>query len=254
LKYCHLLARATAQLDEDPTAALVLAQRASALLPGDAGGLVVAGRAALRSGRPKAAMKFFDRAAARDRRSLEPPVIMFDHAHAAAQNHQRQLAARVYRALVPRVSLLPSREHRALALLRAAHLTMGLAPEASDTARQQMLRQAIAFLREAQRDPHHRLRRDVTLSLAFALLRAGRAAAAEVVLSTDKRLHTWTQARRISYLDHPGDGEALRGLALERSAPRAAAAHYSTWLADPKTRFRSVIAERARAIGRRGTR
>ena len=83
--------------------------------------------------------------------------------------------------LVPRASLLPSRELRALVLLEAAHATMAVAEKAKDSA--QHLDEALAYLREAARDPHHRVKLDIALSLVLALDRAGRRTQADAEAS-----------------------------------------------------------------------
>lgn len=252
--YCRMLARASGRLNTDPAVAAKLAGRAHALMPEAAGALVLAGRAAVRRGQLAVATTYFDRATTIDRRSLEAPAIMFDQAFAAWRTGKRSAALKLYRSLVPRASLMPSRQARALTLLRAAHLTMGFSAAAPPHERAPLLRQAIAYLREAHRDPHHRLRRDVSLSLAMALLVAGRPGSAQIVLNEDKNIDKWAPRPQADYLDRAHDNHLLQALALERQAPRDADSHYATFLSDPRAPFRDAITKRAKTFRIQGQR
>ncbi|MFP6684708.1 MAG: hypothetical protein VB934_08350, partial [Polyangiaceae bacterium] len=140
------------------------------------------------------------------------------------------------------------------AFLRAAHLTMGFSATAPPHERAPLLRQAIAYLREAHRDPHHRLRRDVSLSLAMALLVAGRPGSAQIVLNEDKNIDKWAPRPQADYLDRTHDNHLLHALSLERQAPRDAASHYATYLSDPHPPFRDAITKRAKTFRVQGLR
>jgi hypothetical protein len=131
---------------------------------------------------------------------------------------------------------------------------MGFSAAAPPHERAPLLRQAIAYLREAHRDPHHRLRRDVSLSLAMALLVAGRPGSAQIVLNEDKNIDKWAPRPQADYLDRAHDHHLLQALALERQAPRDADSHYATFLSDPRAPFRDAITKRAKTFRIQGQR
>jgi tetratricopeptide (TPR) repeat protein len=242
-RYCHLVARAQARLDSDPAAAQVAAKEAAKLLPRRAAPLVVQAQAAFARGKAREALTAFDKALALDPRSVEQPRALHDLARTRLLLGRHADALASYRVLVPRAALMPSRAQRARVLLEAAHVAMTLATS-SDAPRQ--LDEALAYLREAARDPHPSHRRMVTLSFALALDRAGRSEQAEALLAelpraggaalalTSGAEGPGARARRDNvHLPNADEQRALEALALERDDARRAADAWRRYLDSP---------------------
>ncbi|WP_437855598.1 hypothetical protein [Sorangium sp. So ce363] len=243
-RYCDLLARGQAQLGGDAEAARESARLADQLLPGHAAPQVLLARAALALGSPEDAARAFERARSVDPRSVEDPQTMHDLARSLARTGKRGEAIAIYRALVPRIDLLGTADQRALVLLEAAHLSMATAGAASvadasarppagahgEAAARGDLDEAIAYLREARLRAQTQLARDVTLSLALALDRAGDKAQADAALEGDA---TALEAARPR-------GEGPRGRAEDRSAGAAARERTADDLASAAARLRTV--------------
>ena len=70
-------------------------------------------------------------------------------------------------------------------MLEAAHVALA-APTADAATRERHEQEALAYLRQAQRDPHQPLRQDIALSLVLALDRAGRRPQADAVLAEQR--------------------------------------------------------------------
>ncbi len=228
-RYCALIARAHARIDENPTAARIAAEQADALVPNRAAPLVVLARVALMEGDVPKAVERFHAALARDPRAVEQPVAMHDLARAELRSGKLDQALATFRVLVPRASLLPDREHRARVLLEAAHVAMASAATPSDETGR-VLDEALAYLREATRDTHHRLELDVALSLVLALDRTGQRLQADAILSEQVSSPSWAGTAALDYLVTPDDAHVMRGLALEDHDPAAAAASYRAYL------------------------
>ncbi|WP_438006876.1 hypothetical protein WME89_51445 [Sorangium sp. So ce321] len=296
-RYCDLLARGQAQLGDNPEAARESARVADQILPGHAAPQVLLARAALALGSAEDAARAFDRARRIDPRSVEDPHTLHDLARSLARTGKRDEAIAMYRALVPRIDLLGTADHRALVLLEAAHLSMAAAgaptaaagaptaaagaptaaagaptaaagaPTAAAGARAD-LDEAIAYLREARQRTQTQLARDVTLSLALALDRAGDKAQADAALegeaagaapeaartraeaaaararaadqhagaaarehAADHLASAAARLRTVDYLAVPEDRLALEALALERTTAAAAIARWEAYLA-----------------------
>lgn len=223
-RYCNLLGRAQARLATDPTSAEEAARGADEVLPGRAAPKVIQARIALARGDGAAALALFEAALAIDARSVEQPAAMHDLARAQKQADKLDAALATYRVVVPRASLLPTRAERAQVLLEAAHVALAANEE-------RRVDEALAYLREAARDPHHALRTDVSLSLVLALHRAGHRAQADALLGELRGLASWADAATGGYLANPFDLKLLEGLALERDQPTRAAALYRELLA-----------------------
>ncbi|HHH29302.1 MAG TPA: hypothetical protein ENK57_13295 [Polyangiaceae bacterium] len=244
LSYCRWLARANARLASDPAGAASAAEAAAKLLPSRAAPKVVLGRIAFAQGKTAEALKRFDEALALDPRSIEQPLAMHDLARTRTAAGKLTDALGTYRLLAPRVSLLPNRQARARALLEAAHVALA-APTPDATTAQRQVQEALAYLRQAQRDPHQPLRRDITLSLVLALDRAGRRPQADAVLAELRTSGTSTddeQAR--SYLVVKAEGHLFRALIAERRDAEMARAAYDQYLAEVPS---GAYAETARA-------
>ncbi|WP_437655741.1 hypothetical protein [Sorangium sp. So ce1182] len=301
-RYCDLLARGQAQLGDNPEAARESARVADQILPGHAAPQVLLARAALALGSAEDAARAFDRARRIDPRSVEDPHTLHDLARSLARTGKRDEAIAMYRALVPRIDLLGTADHRALVLLEAAHLSMAAAgapaaaagapaaaagapaaaagaptaaagaPTAAAGApaagARADLDEAIAYLREARQRTQTQLARDVTLSLALALDRAGDKAQADAALegeaagaapeaartraeaaaararaadqhagaaarehAADHLASAAARLRTVDYLAVPEDRLALEALALERTTAAAAIARWEAYLA-----------------------
>ncbi|WP_437506246.1 hypothetical protein [Sorangium sp. So ce1099] len=307
-RYCDLLARGQAQLGDSPEAARESARVADQILPGHAAPQVLLARAALALGSAEDAARAFDSARRIDPRSVEDPPTLHDLARSLARTGKRDEAIAMYRALVPRIDLLGTADHRALVLLEAAHLSMAAAgaPTAAAGAPTTVagapttaagaptaaagaptaaagaptaagapaagasadLDEAIAYLREARQRAQTQLARDVTLSLALALDRAGDKAQADAALegeaagaapeaartraeaaaararaadqhagaaerehAADHLASAAARLRTVDYLAVPEDRLALEALALERTTAAAAIARWEAYLA-----------------------
>ncbi|WP_437689217.1 hypothetical protein [Sorangium sp. So ce176] len=289
-RYCDLLARGQAQLGGNPEAARESARLAAQILPGHAAPQVLLARAALALGSAEDAARAFDSARQIDPRSVEDPHTLHDLARSLARTGKRDEALAMYRALVPRIDLLGAADQRALVLLEAAHLSMAAAGAAASTAAASTaaaggaarppagargegaradLDEAIAYLREARQRSQSQLARDVTLSLALALDRAGDRAQADAALEGDVAgaaaraadPHAGTAAREhaaddlasaaarlrsVGYLAVPEDRLALEALALERTSAAAALARWEAYLSGAGGQGPWAAAARAR--------
>ena len=144
-RYCDLMARAHAELSTMPEAARKAAQEADEALPGRAAPQVVLARAALSTGTIEEAARAFERARALDPRSVEDPSTMHDLARVLVRTGKRDEALVVYRALVPRVDLLATTDHRVAVLLEAGprlHGRRGRGRRGADARRSLEARQA----------------------------------------------------------------------------------------------------------------
>lgn len=255
-RYCDLVARAQAQLSSAPDEARATARLADEALPGRASPAVVRARASLALDDVAEAARGFAEARAIDPRSLEEPATMHDLARAHARTGKRDEALAVYRALVPRVDLLPTADRRVSVLLEAAHASMDAEGRAAsgktDAAH---LDEAIAYLREARQRPPTQYAGDVLLSLGLALDRAGQKDQAEAVLAEVAR----TGARpggagavaagpraALDYLAAPEDRLALEALAAEGNDRAAAIKAWEAFLAGPAGKGAWAAPARAR--------
>jgi tetratricopeptide (TPR) repeat protein len=228
-RYCNLMSRAQARLQNDVAGARVAAEAAQKLFPNRAAPKVVLARVALAGGDEAGALAAFDEALALDPRSVEHPLAMHDLARARAQSGKLDEALATYRVLVPRAALLPTRELRAEVLLEAAHMALAAAAKADDPTL--ALDEALAYLREAARDPHHRLATDVSLSLVLALDRAGNRPQADALLAEVGAAGAeWRLGG--SYLAAKADGYLMAGLAHEVGQPAEAIAAYRAYLVE----------------------
>ncbi|MEZ4441941.1 MAG: hypothetical protein R3B72_22800 [Polyangiaceae bacterium] len=239
-RYCLELSRALARLSEDPASAKAAAERAEALAPKRAAPKLILARLAAAAGDSKAALARFEAALAIDPRAADAPAAMHDLASSYRRQGKLAEALATYRALVPRSSLLRDREQRASVLLEAAQVAMS-APADQEPRR---LDEALAYLREATRDPHHALRDDVTLSLVVALDLAGRHARADAVLG-EVYAEAWARhSPAAAYLVDRRELDLLLGLALEASAASEARAAYERYLAAAPSAPATALARR----------
>ncbi|WP_438026064.1 hypothetical protein [Sorangium sp. So ce233] len=255
-RYCDLLARGQAQLGGNPEAARDSARLADQILPGHAAPQVLLARAALALGSTEDAARAFDRARHIDPRSVEDPHTLHDLARSLARTGKRDEALATYRALVPRIDLLGTADQRALVLLEAAHLSMAAAGAAAGGAAtppagargegaRADLDEAIAYLREARHRSQSQLARDVTLSLALALDRAGDRAQADAALEGEVAGAAPEATRARAAGPHAGAAARARAAGQQAGAadPHAGAAareHAADDLASAAARLRSV--------------
>ena len=240
-RYCFLVSRAHARIKSNPASAKKLALHADKLLPGRAAPHVVLARVALTTGDIKGALAAFELALKRDARSVEQPLAMMDLARANVASGKLDVALQTYRILVPRAALLPSRTMRAQILLEAAHVSMTAGTNVDE---------ALAYLREAARDPHQALRIDVALSLVLTLDRAGHHAQANAVLAA-RTTRAWAKTGKADYLVDDNVASVLRGLALERYDRAAARLHYQRYLTKASGPYVEAVRRRVARLGGR---
>jgi len=244
-RYCHLISRAHARLKTDPQSARKCATAAAKLLPGRAAPLVIIARLDMEAGKATQALLSFDKALAADAHSVEQPQAMHELAAARWKAGRAEESLDTYRMLVPRASLLASRTRRARVLLEAAHVAMAAAPSGGgDVTRH--LDEALAYLREAARDPHQALRLDIALSLVLALDRAGRRGQADAILAEQRSAATWAKSATFDYLASPDDLHLLHALALETTNPTEAGSYYRKYIDSPSGKGIYAAAARAR--------
>jgi tetratricopeptide (TPR) repeat protein len=258
-RFCDLLARAQAQVSTAPAAAIESAGLAEKALPGRAGPAVIVARASLALGKLDDAAREFDRARAIDPRSVEDPSTMYDLARVLRRTGKLGEALTVYRALVPRIDLLPHADRRVSVLLEAAHVSM--AAEAlphGDAPARPRLDEAIAYLREARQRPPTQLSGDVLLSLALVLDRAGDKVQADAALGDAHRMGAELRpgdgagnppvgtAAVLEYLGVTADQSALQALSLEATDRPRAIKSWETFLASQGAGSPWVAAARMR--------
>lgn len=247
-RYCQLIARAQARLASDAEGARKAATEAERLIPGRAAPRIVLARAALSAGKVEEALASFDKALAIDARAADHPLALHDLARARRRGGRLEDALATYRVLVPRASLLPSRELRARVLLEAAHVTMAVGAKSRDGAARH-LDEALAYLREAGRDPHHRLRLDIALSLVLALDRAGKRTQADAVLAEQRGTAAWAERVDASYLASDKDLDALVALANERVNASTASERWRRYISTAEGSYREAAAARLERVG-----
>lgn len=243
-RYCDLVARAKAQLSTDPTAAAKSAKAAEDVLPGRAAPRVLLARAAFALDKVDDAAKDFEKARALDPRSVEDPPTMHDLAEVLRKTGKLDEALAIYRALVPRIDLLDSAEHRVSVLLEAAHVSMAVAAKTppSTPGSRPSLDEAIAYLREARQRPPTGLTSDVLVSLALVLDRSGDRVQADAVLA-DARVPAANGAAKLPYLAAAEDKVCLDALT---AAPADAVKLWETYLAGAGGKGPWAAAARAR--------
>ncbi len=260
-KYCDMLSRARAQLASNPELSKEAALEAEKALPGKAAPKVALARAALALGDLQTAAKQFLAAKEIDARSVEDPATMYDLCRVFRKTGKNEEALTTYRALVPRVELLPWTERRVSVLLEAAHASMTVYSAAETNAKEgsekrgksdvallkaSPLDEAIAYLREAKQRPPTLLANDVSLSLVLALDRAGEHEAADAALAEAHRAGARVRKSSLDYLSSPDEKLALEALVLEGSDRIAAMKSWEAYLATPSGKGPFATAARGR--------
>jgi tetratricopeptide (TPR) repeat protein len=242
-RYCDLVARAKSQLASDPKAAAASAKDADTALPGRAAPRVLLARAAFAQGKVDDAAREFEAARTIDARSVEDPSTMHDLAEVLRKTGKLDDALATYRALVPRIDLLPGSDRRVLVLLEAAHVSMTVAGKtAATTGSKPSLDEALAYLREARQRPPTALANDVLLSLALTLDRSGDRVQADAVLA-DVHAPSAESRPALDYLAVTEDKSCLDALL---AAPADAVKSWEAYLATSAGKGPFAAAARAR--------
>jgi tetratricopeptide (TPR) repeat protein len=230
-RYCDLLGRAQARLAQAPAASREAASVADQILPGHAAPWVIRGRANVALRNFSQALDDFRHARAVDPRSVEEPMALRDLALAQRMSAKQADAMLTYRALVPRLALLPSGQERVAVLIEASSLAMTLGDDG--------LREAAALLSEARNQPPSKLDAEVLALLALVLDRQGApeqaAAVTDGLARRGLRLPTRTaEPQAFGYLADPSDALAMLATAIERTDPKAAAELWDSYVAESK--------------------
>jgi tetratricopeptide (TPR) repeat protein len=163
---CRQLARAEVRLATQPAVALELAKSAGAVAATARAARLVEGRALFRLGRVAEAWALLAPFVAEPDAPLDDAPALFDVARTALAKGELDAAERAYRSLVPRASLLGSREAERVAVIEAASLALARGPNGLD--------EAVGYLETARAIPLAG-DRDLILALtALALDRGGR--------------------------------------------------------------------------------
>jgi tetratricopeptide (TPR) repeat protein len=147
-RYCALVAAAARALRGDPERAATIAGEAAALWPGEPGAAIVLARARLAADRPSDALATLDTIEAKHAREFGAPRTLRTRARALARVGRLDDARRAYRALAPRLALLPPREATTYRVEDALTST-ARARAASDPDRTPLLEDALATARAA---------------------------------------------------------------------------------------------------------
>jgi len=225
-RYCDLLGRGYSRLGSDPKGALEAARAAERVWPGRSATSLLGGRAQLELGDAEGAWREFEQAESRDPRALVDPAALRDVGLAALATGRRDRARGAFRKLVPRASLLESQAERQRVYLEAAMLAMG---DGSDG-----LGEAIGLLTTARREPAPPgFSRLLVAALALALDRRGQVERARTLVAEvegPEAFERWVRAAGRPRPAHPdlrlvlppGELEALRAIAAERTEPERA--------------------------------
>jgi hypothetical protein len=143
-RYCELLARGYARLQQTPADALAAAEAAEALAGDVAPVHVLNGRAKLRLGQALDALAQFMKAESEDAQAFLDPKALHDYARAASLAGKPLDAVRLYRMLVSRSALLDDVREKSIAQIEAAAHVLAYVPGGSD--------EALGYLAQARRD------------------------------------------------------------------------------------------------------
>lgn len=134
MRYCDLLARGYARLQQTPKEALSAARAADALAGPTPAAAVLTGRAQLRLTQIALAYEQFAQAESADARAFADPKALHDYARAASLSQKPEQAVRLYRSLMSRAALLDDARERAFAQIEAAAHVLALTPNGADEA------------------------------------------------------------------------------------------------------------------------
>lgn len=145
-RYCGLLARGYARLQETPSEALSAAQAAEAVAGAQPAVRVLRARALLRLGQSAPACEQFAQAEAQDPQALVDPKALHDYARAASLSGKSAEALRLYRLLVARVALLDDAREAAFVYIEAAAHVLAASKGSAGTD------EALGYLAQARRE------------------------------------------------------------------------------------------------------
>jgi len=243
--YCDEIARAQTLIDSDPRSALAAAKKADEILSGHASSFSAMGRADLALGEVDAAIAAFESAKKIDPRALDEPKAMNDFARALVLAKRPAEAAPIYKALVPRASLLPEKDRQAV-LLRAAHALMAHAAAKPDEASADFA-DAIAYLSEARSAHDAGSLGEILVSTALVLDRSGDSEKATAALQEAGRAGATITAGGDGYVASASDKLALEAILLEVDDPPKAPAAWQKYLdASPDPAFAKAAKQRLR--------
>ena len=143
-RYCELLARGYARLQEAPREALSAAQAAQAIVGALPAVHVLSGRALMRLDQSGTAFDEFAQAEAQDAQAFVDPQALHDYARSASLSGKSAAALRLYRLLMSRVALLDDAREAAFVQLEAAAHVLAYAPAGTD--------EALGYLAQARRE------------------------------------------------------------------------------------------------------
>jgi len=215
-RYCALVATATRALRGDPARAEAIAQEAAALWPGEPGASIVLARARLEANRASDALAALDAVEAKHTRELGAPHTLRTRARALARIGRLDDARRAYRALAPRLALLPAREATTYRV-EDALTTTARARGATDADRTPLLEDALTTARAAASDATYT---DGLPWLVVALIaeRLGRLDDAADALDQAADRAPPTAAAIAAVVVDPIDAQALEALAARAAA------------------------------------
>jgi hypothetical protein len=165
-RYCDLLARGHARLQQTPAEALSAAQAAEALAGSTPAVRVLTGRAQLRLAQPLLAYESFVQAEGAAAQAFADPKALHDYARAASLAQKPAQAVRLYRLLMSQSALLDDALERAFARIEAAAHVLAHVPNGAD--------EALGYLSQARQQPLG-LSAWVSALRLLALQRSGRA-------------------------------------------------------------------------------
>jgi hypothetical protein len=143
-RYCDLLARGYARLEQTPSEALSAAQAAQALAGALPAVRVLTGRAELRLGQGANAFEQFAQADVEDAQAFVDPKALHDYARAASIAGKSAESLRLYRLLVSRAALLDDAREAAFVQIEAAAHVLAYAPAGVE--------EALDYLAQARRE------------------------------------------------------------------------------------------------------
>ncbi len=241
---CRELARAQALLLGAPAKARDRAASLLARTPDFSEARVVRGRASLRTGDTETALRDLLPLLQGDAATVADPGALLDGGRAALAQKDLGNAARFYRALGSRASLLPDRAQQVRAYVEIAATLLATETTASDD--------ALAFLREARRrSPGSGLTGLCAVLSAVAWLSEGREAEAQGALSDAGAPETLASVSTQGAVRLPdGMWDVALAVATERSDPEQSLKHYAAVAQSPlaKTKLGS-LGTRARGRG-----
>jgi tetratricopeptide (TPR) repeat protein len=178
-RYCDLLGKAHAQVEQSPAAARDAALLADKVLPGKAAPWILLGQANVLLENFPQALQDFEKARHIDAHSVQQPLALQALAIAQSKTGNPEQALATYRVLIPRLELVTDVNTRIVVLLHASSLAMQRGPSG--------LAEAVALLSEARSLPLSRHKPFILGMLALALDRSGQQLESETIVDSLSR-------------------------------------------------------------------